>query len=409
MSAGMVGTGGETVNPFTSYLTTQPGGAASQQPSAASFSAGVLPDPQQSTMGQPQGMTPQQAYQNYSNAVFGGPGYQPNFGMPNVQNLALRYPDPTIQPSENPAETWAKSQGITYQGRPGEPGEGYYKNGQYTGSNNLEELGYNPPAMPTPILTQSVKGGPAVDTGGQALFGGLTPQQTYQNYADAVFGAQGIYQPNFGQPAPRVASPFSQIPIGPEYNTVLGPLTQPTDSNIVGQPSDSGIPAVLSTQPYFGGMTPGLINDVMPPIAQPAPGNNPYSGMSLDPNYVPTPADLMRAQAFSGMNEPGMSPAPTPAPVSQPAPAPALTGDALKQSLGLLTPAPAPVAKPAPAVQPRPNPFVRQVKSAVQPKPTAPARTPVKAPVKAPARAPARPAAKVSTQPRLTTRPTGRR
>jgi hypothetical protein len=51
-------------------MTSQPGGAVSQQPAGAVTAA----------MGQPQDMTPQQAYQNYSNAVFGGPATQPNFG-----------------------------------------------------------------------------------------------------------------------------------------------------------------------------------------------------------------------------------------------------------------------------------------------------------------------------------------
>jgi hypothetical protein len=139
----------------------------------------------------------------------------PETGMPyGPLDTSLRRPDPSQPILQNPADTWAQSQGISYQGRPGDPGEGYYKNGQFVG-NDLRQLGYNAPQPTQGDMNFGLPPQPITQPQPQST----TPLNLYNQYAQTL----GFGNPQDGgqQPAANMTPPFGIM--GGGFNPNPGP------------------------------------------------------------------------------------------------------------------------------------------------------------------------------------------
>jgi hypothetical protein len=178
--------------------------------------------------------------------------------------------------------------------------------------------------------------------------------QPIRSYNEGPFATPGIRPAPIPQPAP---APVSQPAPGQYPNLMQNPAFNPA----AGQPQQTPITTPPTLAEQIASPAPGaqqLIDQLTPPAPKPAlPQAQPPAPVIQPPQPV--------------TQQPIQMPQPAPAPVAQPAPG--LTGDALKQSLGLLTP-----AGPAPA--PKANPFAQAVvKPAPRPAPTPAPQMPTQA------------------------------
>ena len=246
----------------------------------------------------------------------------------------------------------------TQQPAAGQPAEQYLTRTPGNGAVNLPAQQPGQPAEQYPNLMQNPAFNPAA--GQPAPTPIPTPPTTAQQIASPEPGVQKLIgqltPPQFTAP-PRVDMDFMRQPVTQPAPAPAPILTQ----------SVKGGPAVeTGGQALFGGLTLNPGNGAVNLPAFQSPGRVTDSGF-FQPGGPPTPVPQPPQMA---------APLPTPQPVTQPQPA--LTGDALKQSLGLLTPA---GAGAAPA--PRPNPFAQNV---IRPQPAATPR-PAPAPAPMPTRA----------------------
>jgi hypothetical protein len=181
--------------------------------------------------------------------------------------------------------------------------------------------------------------------------------KSYYNTRQQIANQQGLrdgtpeytnFLLNYQQtnPVPTYTNQYPNLMQNPAFNPAA-PLFGGSEEQLAARGIGTPIPTPPTTAQQIASPAPGvqqLIDQLTPPPPQPA--------LSQPPQMA--------------------APLPTPQPVTQPA----LTGDALKQSLGLLTPAgpaPAPAPLAQPVAQPRANPFAQNV---IRPQP-APAPAPV--------------------------------
>jgi len=245
----------------------------------------------------------------------------------------------------------------------------------------------------------SVMGG----TGGKSSSGqqppvpGQSPQDMFGQYQNSVFGNPGSNYnlgPTPTQQPPNVANPLSQIPIGEQYNTVLGPLPgKPArDPQYAGMPDDmyAGMMAERQRNQAFADQHGGLM--IAQPVQMPwdewmaeqrqqqsmqppaPPQNNLADVLS---QYQPPASPPSLVQEIQQPTTPAPAPAPVQQPMAAPAPAPVQQPVARQPQPAprpalrpALRPAPAPVARPAP--RPQPQPMARPAPRPVAPRPAAP-------------------------------------